>query len=143
MKYATPVENRAFVEPFRCEKPGEIAVYAEKEPFILNGEREFAFDWPKDARGWFLLRLAGPMNAPYEVSVDGSAWAASHVQGFPGLANWSIVSPATRLWKSRIASFNLKAGRHALKVRAVDGSPGTIRIEGAVLTDSPGSFEPR
>jgi len=141
--FSFELENRAFVEPFRCEKPGEIAVYAEMEPFILDGEREFAFDWPKDARGWFLLRLAGPMNAPYEVSVDGSPWAASHVQGFPGLANWSIVSPATRLWKSRIASFNLKAGRHALKVRAVDGSPGTIRIEGAVLTDSPGSFEPR
>lgn len=140
------LENGSFVEPFHCERSGELAVYADVEPFDLVEEREFTFDWPKDARGFFLLRLMGGMNASYEISVDGSEWVVSHVQGFPNVSNWSLVNTRGGLWRGRVTVFSLKAGSHRLKIRpanSVAGRPEHIRVEGAVLTDSPGSFEPR
>ena len=147
--FSFELENASFVEPFRCEKDGEFAAYAEVgQPFALTAERTFAFEAPKDGRYFFLVRAVAAQNAPYEVSVDGAPWTVSHVQGFANVANWSLVNLDCQLWGGRFRFFDLKAGRHTLGIRPLAkatrlDTPSPVRIEGAVLTDSPGSFEPR
>ena len=153
-----------FVPPFKPEKPGEIAVYADAfkpvnelaKPllvldharakdgrFVCIGSRyrdavEYAFDVPKDGRYYFLMHGIAPEWTRLEVSVDGAPEKVSLLQTrmYP---TWAQLTPG-REFGNMTLHHDLKAGRHTVRVRAATCH---YAFDGIVVTDSPGSFEPR
>ena len=133
-----------FVPPYRAEKPGEFAMYlpdagkdGEFAELTSKTMREFAFDVPKDGR--YYLMVHGIGRTHLMVSVDGSKPGKSKQQGYADYPTWTMLAPE-KAFGNMCCPYDFKAGRHALKVGTAYGS---FKFDGIVLTDSPGSFEPR
>ena len=127
-----------FVPPARPEREGEVAIYKS----AANGEREFEFVAPKDGRYYFLLhgRHDGEPGRylGFKASVDGDEMAVSEnlLWNYPV---WTPVSPGNS-FGLRIRFWDFKAGeRHVLRLQDL----GKVSFDSVVMTDSPGSFEPR
>ena len=127
------------VPPFRAEKPGETAIYAKVDP--ANPFGTYTFDVPKDGRYYFMMRARHNVRIRGEtvsVKIDGDDADFSTLQNhlWP---TWMILAPGGT-YMSWIRYYDLKAGPHTLVLAPGNGEPV---IEGLVLTDSPGSFEPQ
>ncbi len=132
-----------FVPPYRAERDGEFALYlpdgGKEGDFIelTTKAREFAFDVPKDGR--YYLMVHGIGRTHLKVSVDGSKPGKSKQQGYADYPTWTMLAPE-KGFGDMCCPYDLKAGRHVLKVGT---AYGRFKFDGIVLTDSPGSFEPR
>lgn len=146
-------QTTAFSPPYRAERPGEAAVYAEglKEGAfvpVADEWREFAFDLPKDGTWYFLIHgyndeigeLTTRNRQQLMVQVDDEEAAVSfqQVRDYPV---WTLLMPGKR-FGNFACPFRLKAGRHVVKIRRA--SPHSrVLYDGVVATDACGSFEPR
>ncbi len=138
-----------YVNPFKCERPGETAVYADFGPRrqLATGEEwSGEFTAPKDGRYYFLARLARSgerKSARLECRLGEGEAGEAKLQNIWRQMTWLMIGPDLRFGNT-IAYRDLKAGE---KIRVVFKNvtpPGThIECEGVVMTDSPGSFEPR
>ncbi len=138
-------ERTDWVPPFRCERPGKVAVYADVPEGgirIAPGDeaRTFAFEVPKAGRYYFMVRARGTHGSTYFAGVDGGELSSAILQGNPDYPTWSCAAPGSGLWGGRIGFSDLQSGHHTLTVKARNLA---FEIEGAVLTDDPGAFEPR
>ena len=128
------------VPPFKAEKPSETAIYAAVDP--ANPYREYSFDVPKDGRYYFMLRARRRAGAAgketVSVKVDGDEADFSTLQNH-AWPTWMILAPGGT-YMGWIRYYDFKAGRHTLTLAP---GAGESSIEGLVLTDSPGSFEPQ
>ena len=127
-----------FVPPIHPEREGEVAIYKS----AANGEREFEFVVPKDGRYYFMLHGrhdgAGKQHMCIKAAVDSGELAVSEnpLWNYPV---WSPIAPGSNLGL-RIRFWDFKAGeRHVLRLADVDN----VSFDSVVMTDSPGSFEPR
>ena len=138
-----------FVPPFRAEKPGDVVVYAADVGKVLleKGDKKtvhtYAFEVPKDGRYYFLYhavtagqpgagkKIAAALDdAPFEIS-------ATRLWDHPA---WVPVAPGNKFGNS-LRFWDFKAGeKHVLKIRA---DKAAVAYDGVVMTDNPGSFEPR
>lgn len=128
-----------FELPFKAERPGETAVYRKATP----GQREFEFTVPKDGRYYFFLhawtdaKAGSGKRLRTAVDDDKPEISVGHVWNYPV---WMPVAPRNDMG-CKMRFWDFKAGeRHVLRIS--DG-PDPIRFDAAVLTDAPGSFEPR
>jgi hypothetical protein len=132
-----------FVPPYHAEKPGEFAQYfpdgGREGTFetLTRQARTFEFDVPKD--GQYYLMVHGKGRTRLKISVDGSEPALSKQQGYADYPTWTMLAPG-RDFGNMSCPYDFKAGRHVLKMSAAQGP---FPFDGIVLTDSPGSFEPR
>ena len=132
-----------FVPPYHAEKPGEFAQYfpdgGREGTFetLTRQARTFEFDVPKD--GQYYLMVHGKGRTRLKISVDGSEPALSKQQGYADYPTWTMLAPG-RDFGNMSCPYDFKAGRHVLKMAAAQGP---FSFDGLVLTDSPGSFEPR
>ena len=154
--------------PFKAEKPGEFAFYLDpfkpdnadhapiqvvEDPVGQNGKMmvidrahaekglDYGFDVPKDGRYYVHLhgyadgsvRLRGAMD-------DDEIGSATQVaQKF---TSWTPFGPGGGKFKDvRFRFWDLKAGHHVIHIKAGGGSRA-YRVDGLVVTDAPGSFEP-
>ena len=130
------------VPPFKAERPGETAIYATVDP--ANPYREYAFDVPKDGRYYFMMRArwrspGGPAKREtVSAKIDGDEADFSTLQSH-AWPTWMVIAPGGT-YMCWVRYYDLKAGRHTLVLAPGAGDPV---IEGLVLTDSPGSFEPQ
>jgi len=137
-----------FEQPFRCERPGETAVYATVDP--KGPFKTYSFDVPKDGRYWFLMRvrknalsgtgrgkLGNPTSDTCLAGVDGETPDRVTFQLHPW-SSWMVIAPGGT-YMSWVCHYDLKAGRHTLTLAP---DKGGADIEGLVLTDAPISFEP-
>ena len=129
------------VPPFRAEKPGETAIYAAVDP--AKPFTTYSFDVPRDGRYYFMLRARRSPQWSGEketvsVKVDGDEADISTLQNhlWP---TWMVLAPGGT-YMCWIRYYDFKAGLHTLALAPGSGEP---QIEGIVLTDSPGSFEPQ
>lgn len=135
-----------FVPPFRCEKPGETAIYQvcgvgptpPGEPTALGAPRTFSFDVPKKGRYYFLIHASSPIRKPsVKAGVDGEDPQAFR-QTFTPYPSWVMLSPGGKFGNT-IRSYDFEPGVHTV---TVSGSK-SVTYDAIVLTDAPGSFEPR
>ena len=128
------------VPPFRAEKPGETAIYAKVDP--ANPFGAYTFDVPKDGRYYFMMRARRTSTVrareTVSVKVDGDEADVSTLQNHRW-PTWMVLAPGGT-YMCWIRYYDFKAGAHTLVLAPGDGNPS---IEGLVLTDSPGSFEPQ
>ncbi len=130
-----------YAAPFKAEKPGEIALYADfdgAEPF-----KEYAFEVPKAGRYYFLLRgkcrQAGK-KVSISASVDGAETESAPLM-FAPYPTWGLMTPSGT-YMSFVRYYDFAPGRHTLAFTA-GINLDMVELEGLVLTDAPGSFEPR
>ena len=141
--------------PYHCEKPGETAVFAanaREGEFIEAGDewRTYAFDLPHDGTWHFLIHgynasigeLTVKTRHQLEVQVDDDEPAVSfqQVRNYP---IWMLLMPG-KAFGNFVCPFELKAGRHVVRIRRNPKSPrSSVLYDGVVATDACGSFEPR
>ena len=137
-----------FVPPFRAERPGDVAVYAENVGAVKlakgePAERQYAFVVPKDGRYHFLLharaegRPGGGKTLSAALDDEPFELSTSRLWSHPV---WTPVAPGNRFGNT-LRFWDFKAGeRHVLKIRSAEAA---IAYDGVVMTDNPGSFEPR
>ena len=138
-------ERTDFIPPFACEGPESVAIYADvpRAGMVVapkEGARVFSFDVKKAGRYYFMMRARGTHGTRFLAGVDGAAMEPAPLQGNPDYPTWSIVAPGKSLWAGRVMFYDFKPGRHELQIKAVDKP---LQLEGMVLTDDPGRFEPR
>ncbi len=127
-----------FVPPFKAEKQGETAIYADISSPVSgsakSGDATFAFDVKKEGRYYFMIH-GGDGHPHLKVSVDGAASGTSKQQTrhYP---TWTMLAPG-KSFGDMTKFYDLKPGRHTVRIK------GRYAYDGLVLTDSPGSFEPR
>lgn len=133
-----------FVPPYKAEKSGEFALYLPEggkagdfKTLVAGKMQEFSFDVPSD--GTYYLMIHGMGASCLMVSVDGSEPQSSRQQAPKEYPVWTMLAPGKK-FGDMSCPFKFKAGRHVLKVSA---RWGKFTFDGIVLTDSPGSFEPR
>ena len=73
-----------------------------------------------------------------QVSVNDDKFEESRQQTKPYMS-WTMLTPG-RGFGNMCREYDLKAGSNRLRIRT---SNGIFNIDGLVLTDNPGSFEPR
>ena len=154
--------------PFKAEKPGEFAQYLDPfkpanaataqlnvvdEPLAQTGKAllfdrktlgrglDYEFEVPKDGR--YYIHFHGYANSSVQlrgcVDDDEVGRATQVVQKF---MSWTPFGPGGGKFKDvRFRFWDLKAGRHVLHIRST-GRSFEYRVDGIVVTDSPGSFEP-
>ena len=154
--------------PFKAEKPGEFAQYLDPfkpanaataqlnvvdEPLAQTGKAllfdrktlgrglDYEFEVPKDGR--YYIHFHGYANSSVQlrgcVDDDEVGRATQVVQKF---MSWTPFGPGGGKFKDvRFRFWELKAGRHVLHIRST-GHSFEYRVDGIVVTDSPGSFEP-
>lgn len=132
-----------FVPPYHAAKPGEFASYlpdgGKEGEFseLTTKTRAFAFDVPKDGR--YYLMVHGKGRCQLSVSVDGAEPKESKQQGYSDYPTWTMLAPGKK-FGNMCCPYDFKAGRHVLKMSTASGK---FPFDGIVVTDSPGSFEPR
>ena len=149
--YSRPVSlyvKGQYENPARPQvKDGAVAVYVDTSKLNLRkGSKkpvEFAFDLPKDGKYGILVRVRGG-----KFHVKGGVDADTLVNckiASKDYWSWQHFSPNcnNRLpTDSRMAIFGLKAGRHVIRIQN-GSSHGHPEIDGLVVTDDIGAFEPR
>ena len=154
-----------YVQPIRCERPGEFALYAPDFQLKKGGRASWTFDLEKDGRYWFMIRGRitsdgetgrSRIGVLFDGEVPPDVYELSATQkrihgtkGFeatPGLSvhplhtypTWTMVVPGSHQTRM-VYHWDLKAGRHTIDLKGGKGAPAVF--DALVLTDSPGSFE--
>ena len=136
-----------YENPFACEKDGETAVYAKFGPKrqLANGDAcDFTFTAPKAGRYYFLARLSRQEHAQvsFDVTLGGDEGECKlgNIWSSP---TWLMLGPGLGFGNT-IAYRDLAAGENIRLSFAFTGSNRAgLECAGVVMTDSPGSFEPR
>ena len=138
-----------FVPPLKADRPGDVAVYLDAEPggrpvTIRRDDptvHAYTFTVPKDGRYHFMFHqkgvgrgkkrsMAALDDEPFE-PFDHETWT------YPV---WAPVAPGNKFGNTlRFWSFR-QGETHVLKIR---GGQSEIVFDKVVMTDNPGSFEPR
>ena len=134
-----------FVPPMHCERPGDIAAYADIpkgiSPLATGEWHEFTIEIPQDGRYALMAHGSGTQrHARLEVSLDGSAAQDADLMALERHPVWTLVAPGCRPFRPRAFGHALKAGRHVVRLRL---SEGDFSMDGLVLTANPQSFEQR
>ena len=157
------------LSPFKAEKPGEFAQYLDPfkpvnaatarlnvvdEPRAQTGKAlvldrktvgrglDYEFEVPKDGR--YYIHFHGYANSSARICgcVDDEE-PGSATQVVQKFMSWTPFGPGGGKFKDvRFRFWDLKAGRHVLHIRSVGSIKSEYRVDGIVVTDSPGSFEP-
>jgi len=133
----------AFIPPYECHQDGEIAIYDNN--FSIEGKGKTAtatFKVEKAGRYWCLLygsigKESTIRNAKVNISVDGAEEIASS-QNMYGYNTWSMVRANPSKAMVYVQHYDFEPGVHTFKITTLAGA----KFSGAVLTDSPLSFEP-
>ena len=159
-----------FVQPFKLEKAGEKAIYidvfkgkafnakkktstslsvkddarAKDGKVVVSSSRkiyEYTVDVPEDGRYYFMIRGYASGSKPrLQVSVNDAKFDISRQQTEFDRMTWTMLTPG-RGFGHMSQHFDLKKGTNKVRIQGTSG--GVLHFDGLVLTDSPGSFEPR
>lgn len=128
-------------------KEGAVAVYVDTAALnVKKGSKkiaEFAFDVPKDGKYGILMRVRGS-KLHVKGGIDDDPLVNCKIES-AGYWGWQHFSPNCnkRLpMDSRMAIFAFKAGRHVIRIQN-SSSHGNSELDGLVITDDIGAFEPR
>ena len=131
-----------FVPPFESHRKYDKAQYAKLN---IKGEQtdsvSFYVNYP--ARFWIMLYARNNKGSDYckpvdiWSSFDGGEMVKSSLQCY-GYNSWSMFKPDRGVFWTGVQHFDLDKGDHTIVIK---GTKNLI-IEGAVITDSPKSFEP-
>lgn len=165
----TVLAETDFVEPFKCDKKGDFAIYIDafkpSKVYRKNGKSgkfktiedklgkdgkfvvprkrniyEYQVNVPKDGRYYFMLHGRADKGIRIMACVDNGKFETSRQQFRKNYTTWTMITPG-RSFGNMCRHYDLKKGVHTLKITASDeGSPV---YDGIVLTDNPESFEPR
>lgn len=114
---------------------------------------EVAFEVKEEGRYWFQMRgksLEAPppdslcTRLPYRVSVDGGGFKTSTYSFYRDYHVWNMVRPgreAAWMWTG-YDPYELKPGRHTLRIKPIAKETGSVEITDFALTDEPALFEP-
>ena len=103
---------------------------------------EYTVDVPEDGRYYFMIhgRAAKDSGNPrLKVSVNDAKFDISRQQTESDRMTWTMLTPG-RGFGHMSQHFDLKKGTNKVRIQS---STGVFHFDGLVLTDSPGSFEPR
>ena len=167
-RVVTVYADTDFVQPFKLEKAGETAVYIDPVParayrvknnkpstvtprdnplgrdgkVVIPSSRsiyEYTFDVPKDGRYYVMIHGCIPkFRSTIYAAVDNDKMEQAMLQAKTHMT-WMPLAPAARFGNSN-RYYDLKKGTHKLRIKA---GKNTFHFDGIVVTDSPGSFEPR
>ena len=132
-----------WTQPLKCDQPGEVAVYAypkdaEKD---ASGASVYTFDVPKPGRYYFMAFAQAEGRTLVQAAADDDEMKPTSLQPGDEFPVWSIVPPGCKDGAGcRIRYYDFQPGRHTLKIRQWRGR---FKLLAVVLTDSPGSFEPK
>ena len=157
-----------YVQPFNLEKEGEKAIYidafagkaynAKKRNASELGIKEdakgkdgkvvtlsprkiyeYTVNVPEDGRYYFMIHgYSNGGSARMNVSVNNDKFESSRQQSAPYMT-WTMLTPG-KGFGHMSRHYDLKAGENKLRIQ---GTGGAFYFDGIVLTDAPGSFEPR
>ncbi|MBO5645278.1 MAG: hypothetical protein J6S90_08520, partial [Lentisphaeria bacterium] len=102
---------------------------------------EYTVDVPEDGRYYFMIRGYASGSKPrLQVSVNDAKFDISRQQTEFDRMTWTMLTPG-RGFGHMSQHFDLKKGTNKVRIQGTSG--GVLHFDGLVLTDSPGSFEPR
>ena len=138
-----------FVPPLKADHPGDTAVYLDASPdgkpvTIRKGDptvHSYTFTVPKDGRYYFLFHQKGVErgNKHSVAALDGEPFETFAHETWTHPV-WAPVAPGNK-FGNKLRFWDFKAGEtHVLKIR---GGKAEITFDKVVMTDNPGSFEPR
>ena len=161
-----------YVQPFKLDKKGDTAIYinafkpssvttlgteekAELEivgnPMALNGKNvisttekvyEYKVNITKKGRYYFMLHGTAAENKhPLMVSVDNDDFERSKQQLWNDRMTWSMLTPG-RDFGNMLRHYDLEPGIHTVRLYGMT-KEYPVEFDGLVVTDNPGSFEPR
>lgn len=156
--------NTDFVPAFHAEKPGDVAVFldvtkpqagtvnaisapdTESRKVVKlpeNGELRYEFSVPKAGRYYVMLRTRGMKNGFIESCVQEDGFKPTQLMAYPDYMTWTILAPGQKQG-NRISFYDLQPGQtYGIQLRKGPKTLDSFEIEGIVITDNPGSFEPR
>lgn len=156
--------NTDFVPAFHAEKPGETAVYVDitqpangSIPVIEAPDTEtghvvklpdhdeliYTFSVPKAGRYYVMLRTRGMRNGYIESCVLEPQLETTQLMAYADYMTWTILGPGKKQG-DRISFYDLKPGNtYQIRLKKGEKTLDSLEIEGIVITDNPGSFEPR
>ena len=156
-----------YIQPFKLEKDGEKAIYIDafkgnaynktgkKTVFSIKKDvkgkdesvvvvtprkiYEYTFNVPEKGRYYFMIHGFSNGGTPsLNAAVDGDKLEVSRQQCAPHMT-WTMLTPG-KGFGHMSRPYDLEAGAHKLRIQGVSGS---FSFDGIVLTDAPGSFEPK
>ena len=134
-----------FVPPYKAEREGDFALYADGlsegdfKTIDRKKETSFTFDVPKAGRYYLMVHAKGEGRDRLRVAVDGEQ-AAESIQQTKPYPTWTMLTPGHK-FGDMTCHWDFQPGPHTVRIRAT--SYGNLKCDGLVLTDNPGSFEPR
>ena len=134
-----------FVPPYKAAREGDFALYAEGlregdfKTFDRKKETAFTFDVPKAGRYYLMVRARGNGRDRLRVAVDGDK-AEESIQQTKPYPTWTMLTPGHK-FGDMTCHWDFQPGPHTVRIRAT--AYGKLQYDGLVLTDNPGSFEPR
>lgn len=156
--------NTDFVPAFHAEKPGERAVYVDvtkpsagKAEVVEapdtesgqvvklpdEGELCYSFSVPAAGRYYVMLRTRGMRNGFLESAVMEPQLENTQLMAYATHMTWTILGPGKKQG-DRISFYDLEPGKnYKIRLKKGEKTLDSLEIEGIVVTDSPGSFEPR
>lgn len=132
-----------WTQPLACGKPGEVALYAYPKDAAVDEDRNsiYSFDVPKAGRYYFMAFAQAEGRILVSAAVDGEDLKPTSIQPGRDFPAWTIVPPGCSDGAGcRIRYFDFEPGRHTLTIKPWRGRYALLAV---VLTDSPGSFEPK
>ena len=156
--------NTNFIPAFHPEKPGEYAQFIDVtkpvsgKPKIVaaedsengqvvklpdNGELTYQFEVPKAGRYYVMIRTRGQRNGFIESCITEPDFETTQLMAYVDYMTWTFLAPGKKQG-NRISFYDLVPGtKYQIKLRKHSKTQKGLEIEGLVVTDSPGSFEPR
>ena len=132
------------VPPFKNPKPKDVVVYGEK-----GAGNEWTFDVPCDGRYFIHVHGVNPTATgndftpkvnKIDFAFDGEKTGPRRYPGiaFPQLTSWPTWAPLNPGGGYNVVSFNLKAGKHVLRMDEKDPS---LTVDGFALLQDPVDLE--
>ena len=156
--------NTDFVPAFHPEKPGETAIFLDvtkpvggnarvipaldtesKQVVKLpeEGELRYEFSVPKAGRYYVMIRTRGMRNGFIQSSIEEPKLENTQVMAYLDYMTWTILAPGKKQG-NRISFYDFVPGKtYQIRLKKGEKTLDGFELEGIVVTDSPGSFEPR
>ena len=131
-----------FVPPFKAERKGDIAIYADGFKLSPKGTAKATFTVPKAGNYWVMIHGSSKdKKQKVSVKMDGKELGTSYVQMYD-YPTWAMLCPGDQCKPigTMVYNFDLKAGKHEFEIKHTRGSDS---FDGLVITDNPKAFEPR
>lgn len=156
--------NTDFVPAFHPEKPGETALFVDvtkpskgnvtvvpasdtesKQVVKLPDNEAVTYDFTVDKPGryYIMVRTRGMRNGYIESCVTEPELMNTQLMAYLDYMTWTILAPGMKQG-NRISFYDLKPGEtYHITLKKSEKTLDSLEIEGIVITDSPGTFEPR